>query len=106
MFNARRSITVKIVAGYLIVAVLAALAVWYVYNQVISYSEIAQSNTENNEQLILVSEISTNLNESENTSRRLIQTGNKEELDIYNAQIDTINSKLNKLEESYQDINL
>ena len=106
MFNAKRSITVKVVAGYLIVAVLAGLAVWYVYNQVIAYSEIAQSNTENNEQLILVSEISTNLNESENTSRRLIQTGNEEELELYNTQIDTINAKLDKLEATYTDINL
>ena len=106
MFNARRSITVKVVAGYLIVAVLAALAIWYVYDQVIAYSEIAQSNTENNEQLILVSEISTNLNESENTSRRLIQTGNKEELELYNTQIDSVNAKLNRLEGTYTDINL
>ncbi|GAA4308549.1 ATP-binding protein [Pontixanthobacter gangjinensis] len=106
MFNAKRSITVKVVAGYLIVAVLAGLAIWYVYDQVIAYSEIAQSNTENNEQLILVSEISTNLNESENTSRRLIQTGNEEELELYNAQIDSINAKLNKLEATYTDINL
>lgn len=106
MFSAKRSITAKVVTGYVIVAILAGLAVWYVYNQVIEYSEIAQSNTENNEQLILVSEISTNLNESENTSRRLIQTGEEEELQLYNSQIDTIKSKLNKLEESYQNIDL
>ena len=106
MFNAKRSITVKVVAGYLIVAVLAALAVWYVYNQVIAYSQIAQSNTENNEQLILVSEISTSLSESENTSRRLIQTGNKEELELYNTQIDTVKAKLDRLEATYSNVNL
>ncbi|CAL67996.1 hybrid sensor histidine kinase/response regulator [Christiangramia forsetii] len=106
MYSAKRSITAKVVTGYVIVAILAALAVWYVYNQVIDYSEIAQSNTENNRQLILVSEISTNLNESENTSRRLIQTGSEEELKLYNSQIDTIKSKLNRLEEIYQNIDL
>jgi len=106
MFSAKRSITAKVVTGYVIVAILAGLAVWYVYNQVIAYSEIAQSNTENNQQLILVSEISTNLNESENTSRRLIQTGDEEELKHYNSQIDTIKSKLQKLELSYDNINL
>ena len=104
MFSAKRSITVKIVTGYVIVAILAALAVWYVYNQVIAYSEIAQSNTENNQQLILVSEISTNLNESENTSRRLIQTGEEKELKLYNSQIDIIKSKLQTLEQSYEGI--
>ncbi|MUP45349.1 response regulator [Gramella sp. BOM4] len=106
MFNSRRYITLKVVAGYLIVAILAGLAVWYIYNQVISYSEIAQSNTENNQQLILVSEISTDLNESENISRRLIQTGNKEELELYNAQIDSIKYKLRELEDTYQDIDM
>ena len=106
MFSAKRSITVKIVTGYVIVAILAGLAVWYVYNQVISYSEIAQSNTHNNQQLILVSEISTNLNESENTSRRLIQTGDEEELELYNTQIAKIKGKLDQLEQSYENIDL
>ncbi|MDR5591595.1 ATP-binding protein [Christiangramia sp. SM2212] len=106
MFSAKRSITAKVVTGYVIVAILAGLAVWYVYNQVIAYSEIAQSNTENNQQLILVSEISTNLNESENTSRRLIQTGDEEELELYNSQIDTIKSKLYRLEQTYENIDL
>ena len=105
MMNSRGSITVKVVAGYVIVAILAGLAIWYIYNQVINYSEIAQSNTENNEQLILVSEISTNLNESENTSRRLIQSGNEEDLELYNSQIDSIKSKLSQLENSYDDVN-
>lgn len=106
MFNSRRSITVKVVAGYMIVAILAGIAVWYIYNQVIAYSEIAQSNTENNQQLILVSEVTTDLNESENTSRRLIQTGDKEELELYNEQIDSIKTKLEKLEASYENIDL
>ncbi len=106
MFSSKRSITVKVVTGYVIVAILAALAVWYVYNQVISYSEIAQSNTENNRQLILVSEITTDLNESENTSRRLIQTGNQDDLDLYNSQIGSIELKLQELEETYEQIDL
>ena len=104
MLNSRRSITVKVVAGYVIVAILAGLAIGYIYNQVINYSEIAQSNTENNQQLILVSEISTNLNESENTSRRLIQSGNEKDLELYNSQIDSIKSKLAQLENSYEEV--
>ncbi|WP_026914671.1 hybrid sensor histidine kinase/response regulator [Christiangramia portivictoriae] len=104
MLNTKRSLTVKVVAGYVIVSILAGLAVWYIYNQVLTYSEIAQTNTENTQQLILVSEISTNLNESENTSRRLIQTGNEEELQLYNSQIDSIKSKIDELEKSYTEL--
>ncbi|AVR47362.1 hybrid sensor histidine kinase/response regulator [Christiangramia fulva] len=102
----RRSITVKVIAGYLIVAILAAVAVWFIYSQVKQYSEIAQSNSENNKQLILVSEITTDLNQSENISRRLIQTGEEEELDRYKNQIDTIKSKLFKLKAEYQNLAL
>jgi len=104
MLNTKRSLTLKVVAGYVIVSILAGVAIWYIYDQVLTYSQIAQSNTENTQQLILVSEISTNLNESENISRRLIQTGNKEELALYNSQIDSIKSKINELETQYTDL--
>lgn len=97
----RRSITFKVVAGYLIVAILAGVAVWFIYNQVKEYSKIAQSNSENNRQLILVSEITNDLNQSENISRRLIQSGEEEELEKFNAQIDTIKSKLQELKTEY-----
>ncbi len=102
----RRSITVKVIAGYLIVAILTVLAVWFIYSQVKEYSEIAQSNSVNNRQLILVSEITADLNQSENFSRRLIQTGEEEELERYNAQIDTVKSKLKELKGEYQNLNL
>jgi len=104
MLNTKRSLTLKVVAGYVIVSILAGVAIWYIYDQVLTYSQIAQSNTENTQQLILVSEISTNLNESENISRRLIQTGNKEELALYNSQIDSIKSKINELETQYTEL--
>ena len=93
----KRSITTKVVAGYIIIAVLAGLAVWFIYRQVVDYSEIAQENTENNRQLILVSEITADLNKSENTSRRLIQSGNDADLELYNQQIDSIQEKLEQL---------
>lgn len=102
----RRSITFKVVAGYIIVAVLAGVAVWFIYSQVKEYSRIAQSNSENNRQLILVSEITTDLNKSENISRRLIQTGDEEEWQKYNAQIDTIKEKLQKLKAEYKNLDL
>ena len=104
MIKTRGSITFKVIVGYLVVAILAGLALWYIYAQIESYSKIAQSNTANNEQLILVSEITTNLNESENISRRLIQTGDEKELALYNAQIDSIRANLKELRGSYSDV--
>ncbi len=106
MQNSKRSLTLKVVAGYLIVAILAGLSVWFIYTQVISYSRIAESNAENNQQLILLSEITSDINKSENISRRLIQTGNDEDFGLYNAQIDTIKDKLDQLKSIYPSIDL
>ena len=106
MISNKRSITIKVIAGYVIVAALAAMAVWYIYNQVLQYSQLAESNSDNNQQLILVSEITTNLIASENTSRRLIQTGEAEELQLYNTQIDSVKATLNELKENYKNLNL
>lgn len=106
MQNSRRSLTLKVVAGYLIVAIVAGFSVYFIYQQVVSYSEIAESNAENNQQLILLSEITADLNKSENTSRRLIQAGNDEDLSIYDAQIDTIKEKLDQLKSIYPNFDL
>ncbi|MDT0649206.1 ATP-binding protein [Autumnicola edwardsiae] len=103
MRNTRRSITFKVVAGYLILALLAGAATWFVYTQVLAYTNLTQYNNSNNKQLFMVSEITTDLYETENISRRLIQTGNEEDVEIYSAQIDSIRENIQLLKERYSD---
>ena len=74
MQNTKRSITFKVIIGYLMVAAVAAMAVWFTYAQVVKFSSINQSNDLNNQQLVLVSEIATALYETESTGRQFIQT--------------------------------
>jgi len=84
-------------------AALAAVAVWFMYTQVVKFSTLTQSNSLNNQQLLLVSEIATDLYETESTGRRFIQSGNSIDLNRYSAQIDSIQIKIDSLRKTYAD---
>ncbi len=103
MQNTKRSITFKVIIGYLMVAAVAAMAVWFTYAQVVKFSSINQSNDLNNQQLVLVSEIATALYETESTGRQFIQTGDTTDLNRYSRQIDGIQESINVLKTTYAD---
>ncbi|PRX52505.1 hybrid sensor histidine kinase/response regulator [Salegentibacter salegens] len=103
MRNTKRSITYKVIGGYLLIAALAAIAVWFVWKQVVAFSEVSENNSNNNEQLFMLSDITTSLYETENLSRQLIQTGNEADLDKYQIQIDSIQLDIQSLKSSYAD---
>jgi hypothetical protein len=103
MKNAKRSITLKVIIGYLLVAALSAVSVWFIYTQIVKFSTLTHSNSLNNQQLLLVSEIATDLYETESTGRRFIQSGNSTDLNRYSAQIDSIQIKINSLRKTYAD---
>ncbi len=103
MRKTKRSITFKVIIGYLMVAAVAAVAVWFTYAQVVKFSSINQSNDLNNQQLVLVSEIATALYETESTGRRFIQSGDTTDLNRYSSQIDNIQESINILKMTYAD---
>ncbi len=103
MKNPRRSITLKVIVGYLAVAALAALAVWFTYSQVVKFTNLTQYNDLNNQQLVLVSEIATELIETENIGRRFIQSGDTVELNRYSRQIEYVQNSLDSLRGMYLD---
>jgi len=103
MKNTKRSITFKVIIGYLMVAAVAAVAVWFIYAQIVKFSSINQTNDLNNQQLVLVSEIATALYETESTGRRFIQTGDTIDLNRYSSQIDGIQESINVLKLTYAD---
>lgn len=99
----RQSITFKVVIGYLLLAAVAAVAVWFIYSQVVNFSSLTSSNNLNNEQLVLVSEIATELYETESLGRRFIQSGDTTDLNRYKNQIEDIQISLNALRQTYAD---
>jgi len=103
MKNSKRSITVKVIVGYLLVAALAAAAVWFTYSQVVKFSTLTQTNNLNSQQLVLVSEIATELIETENIGRQFIQTGDTIDLNRYTDQIENVQTSLDTLRGMYED---
>lgn len=103
MKNPKRSITLKVILGYLLVAALAALAVWFTYSQVVKFSTLTETNNRNNQQLVLVSEIATELFESENIGRRFIQSGDTTDLTNYRKQIGKVQMSLDSLRMIHED---
>ncbi len=101
MKNTKRSITLKVIFGYLLIAAVAAVAVWFIYGEVVKFSEVNQINSLNNQQLVLVSEIATALYETESTGRRFIQSGDTTNLTTYSDQIDNIQESINVLKMTY-----
>ncbi|UJH89930.1 hypothetical protein LZ575_13185 [Antarcticibacterium sp. 1MA-6-2] len=101
MKNPKRSITFKVIVGYLLVAALAATAVWFTYNQVVHFTRVTQSNNLSNQQLLFVGEIATELYETESIGRRFIQTGDSTDLTRYNLQISDIGENIDSLRQTY-----
>lgn len=103
MKNTKESLTVIVIAGYLLLAALAGLAVWFIYNQVLTYTSITESDLSSNNKLYLVGEAATNLYETESISRQIIQTGDPEQLSHYKSELDSIRTTLDILRNTYTD---
>ena len=83
----RTSLTFTIFAGYFLLSLLAVAAVWFIYEEVIRYTSMAQQNREGNEKLIEVGEAAAKLYEAESLSRQIIQSQDTAMLPLYNANI-------------------
>ena len=97
MNKKRSSITFTVFAGYVLLAALGGLAMWFVYEQVISYTSMTERNNSGNQKLLLVGEAATKLYKAESLSRQLIQNSDIEGLPDYTNQIDSIKTTLEKL---------
>lgn len=103
MASDRQSITFKVIIGYLLFAVLAIVAVWFVYSQVRNYTEMAEAGIEGNQKLYLVGDAAADLYEAESLSRQLIQSGNAQDLDRYEQKIEEIEETLDALTRTYSE---
>lgn len=97
MKNTKNSITFNVIASYLLLAVLAGLAVWFTYSQVLSYANMTEKSLPVNKKLYLVSDAATQLYKAESMSRQLIQEGKPEEIHQYDAEVDSISTILDSL---------
>ncbi|WP_103865230.1 ATP-binding protein [Aquimarina sp. I32.4] len=99
MKNTKRSVTFKIIAGYLLAGVLAVTTFWVIRQQLNNYTQIAEIKNQNNEKLFLVGEAITGLYEAESLTRNIIQTSDVKKFATYKTKIDTILKTINKVSE-------
>ncbi|RZS99600.1 hybrid sensor histidine kinase/response regulator [Aquimarina brevivitae] len=97
MKNTKRAVTYKIIAGYILVVILAVAAFWVIYAQVRNYTSLTEIKNENNEKLFLVGKAITGLYEAESLTRNIIQTSNTENYTSYQAKVDTILATIQKV---------
>ncbi|HET8838783.1 MAG TPA: ATP-binding protein [Flavobacteriaceae bacterium] len=106
MKSAKKSITYKVLIGYLLITAFAVFAVWVVYRQIVSITEANKIGNANNEKLFLISEAVTNLYVAEGISRDIIQNTNPDLLPKFNAEIDTIVVLIDSLKKMYHEKNV
>lgn len=106
MAKKKASITFTVFAGYIILATLMGLAVWFIYNQVTGYASLTERSNTGNQKLLLVGEAAAKLYEAESLSRQLIQTGDTAGLETYDAKIDSIKFTLASLQNFRTDSSL
>ncbi|WP_109302281.1 ATP-binding protein [Aquimarina sp. AU474] len=103
MKNTKRSVTFKIIAGYLLAGLLAVTAFWVIYQQLNNYTQTTEMENENNEKLFLVGEAITGLYEAESLTRNIVQTYDTNKFKTYKTKIDTILYTINKVSEISDD---
>jgi len=99
--NTRKSITFKVLFGYILLTIFAVVTVWFIYGKVENLTQSNKLGNVNNKRLILISEAVTNLYTAEGISRNIIQNQNPENITIFNEQLDTISVLLESLKSTY-----
>lgn len=103
MKNNKQSIAFKVILGYLLLAILAGMAVYFTYSKVLDYTSRVEKESLGNKKLYLVSDAATKLYTAESLSRQLIQSRDEKKLIIYEAEIDTVKHLLDSLRQTYSD---
>lgn len=104
MKNTKRSVTFKIIVGYILIGILALIAFWVIHRQANNYTQINEIKNKNNEKLFMVGKALTGLYEAESLTRNIIQTSDVDKFENYKTKIDTILLTINKVCEISNDI--
>ncbi len=97
MDNSKRSITLKIITGFVLASGIAFGSFWVIHTQMINYSEMTEISTENSDKLILVSQALTYLYDAESLSHSLYKNADSTKIELYKHKIDTILLTINKV---------
>tara|TARA_R110002020_G_scaffold303939_2_gene519591 strand:- start:242976 stop:245393 length:2418 start_codon:yes stop_codon:yes gene_type:complete len=110
MRNTKRSITFKVLVGYVLIAGLATLAYLFIYPRIKEFIYPAQEEQVANRKLTFISNALSYLYEAETIGRTAMATGSHEHYGQYSQLVDSISMQLDSLQAlnrvDYQDIQL
>ncbi|MBL7866669.1 MAG: response regulator [Flavobacterium lindanitolerans] len=85
-----RSLKVKVIIGYLLLFVIAALSVWFIYSEILKIATPSNNANADSQKVIRVSNAIASLYASETVGRNSILTGSKADLNEYTKLLDSI----------------
>ncbi|ALM49744.1 hypothetical protein AMR72_13035 [Flavobacterium psychrophilum] len=102
MVQKPKSVTYKVILGYLLLLVMAAFSVWLVYTEISKIARPGQ-NSEENQKIIRISNTITNLYASEALARTSVLTLADKDFNKYSALIDSINHEINDIKQTVEE---
>ncbi len=97
MKNTKRSITLKVLAGYLLIALLIIVGVWFIYPQIKTFIYPEKENGTTNKKLTYTSNALSYLYEAETIGRTAMATGSQDQFKQYRVIVDSISPQLDSL---------
>ena len=99
MKNTKRSITLKVLAGYLLIALLIVVGVWFIYPQIKTFIYPEKESETTTKKLTYTSNALSYLYEAETIGRTAMATGSQDQYKQYELLVDSITPQLDSLQE-------
>lgn len=96
--RSKNKFTLKIIASYLVLALLTAGVGYFIYTEIKTYVS-TETNDSNDEKLLKTSSLVTNLYEAESLSKLALQDGSQVKFDAYSKKIDSIQIEIDSLKQ-------
>lgn len=85
-----KSLKAKVIVGYLLLFVIAALSVWFIYSEILKIATPGNNANADSQKVIRVSNAIASLYASETVGRNSILTGSRADLNEYTKLLDSI----------------
>jgi len=98
MKNTKRSITLKVLTGYLLIGLLIFFAIWFIYPQIKTFIYPPKKEQATNQKLTFTSNALSYLYEAETIGRTAMATGSQNQFGQYEVLVDSITIQLDSLQ--------
>ena len=98
MKNTKRSITLKVLTGYLLIGLLIFFAIWFIYPQIKTFLYPPKKEQATNQKLTFTSNALSYLYEAETIGRTAMATGSQNQFGKYEVLVDSITIQLDSLQ--------